>query len=250
MRACAGWTLQRPGLLEDEVQRVLAAFPTLIAAVGRPLDDERCWVEAAEPVLCPTCAELVVFDRGTRCAACETPREAPRDALVGFVGRVPALIEDRPLLAGLRQRLEALRARGDPRAEHWERALLRVEGRAYLAPRYAMWLSRSWPHADPPVMVWPEYFEMLDIPADHVYYAGEYYRLCLYATWRERPAVEVLQGRVVPRLLIDLMVADLQARGRLDQALERLQVSLYELYNMVGRAEQTAALQQIYAELM
>ena len=100
-----------------------------------------------------------------------------------------------------------------------------------------------------PVMVWPEYFPMLDIPPDHVYHADQYYRLCLYAAWREQPCVRVLQNRVVPRLLIDLMVADLQALEQLDAALDRLDVTLYELYNMVGREEQTERFRAVYRDL-
>ena len=130
-------------------------------------------------------------------------------------------------------------------------SLLEIGDRRYLAPRLGVWFSQTWPHADPPAMVWPEYFQILDIPPDHVYYADQYYRLCLFATWREQPAVQVLQNRVVPRLLIDLMVADLQALGRLDEALDSLDMSLYELYNVVGRPEQAEPLAlEVYERLV
>jgi hypothetical protein len=99
-------------------------------------------------------------------------------------------------------------------------------------------------------MVWPEYFEVLDIPPDHVYMTPPYYRLCLYASWLEQPACAVIQNRVVPRLLIDLMMADLAALGRLDEALDRLDASLYEVYNMVGRSEEGEELKRVYDELM
>jgi len=45
-------------------------------------------------------------------------------------------------------------------------------------------------------------------------------------------------------------VADLQAIGRLEEALDRLESSLYELYNRVGRPQQVAVFQQIYAEIL
>jgi hypothetical protein len=222
----------------------------MLAAVGVPLSEERCWVDAAEPLLCRQCNELVVFDRGIRCVECDQSVDAPEDALVGFIGRIPALIAGRPYLTSLQRRLELLEEADAAQAAVWRESLLLVEGREYLAPRYGLWFSASWPHSDPPVMVWPEYFDVLDIPPDHVYYADQYFRLCLYANWRERPACEVLQNRVVPRLLIDLMVADLEALGKMDQALDRLDVSLYELYNMVGRPEQTTAFQRLYEELV
>jgi hypothetical protein len=55
---------------------------------------------------------------------------------------------------------------------------------------------------------------------------------------------------VAPRLLIDLMVADLKAAGKLDLALERLDASLYEVYNMVGDREEGAPLKRVYDELV
>jgi hypothetical protein len=251
MAAAAAWSRRAPGLLDAELQQLCAAFPTLVACAGLRLPEQRCWVEAGEPLLCPRCDELVVFDRGTRCACCEQPVPVPaQDSMVGMVGRIPALISGRPFARSLEARIARLRAAGDPRAEVFASSVLEVAGRRYLAPRYGLWFSRSWPHADPPVMVWPEYFEVLGIPPDHIYHADQYFRLCLYATWREQPAVQVLQNRVVPRLLIDLMVADLVAVDRLDDALAALDMTLYEMYNLVGKPDQAAPLQRIYERLV
>lgn len=250
MARCAPWAERRPDLLQEEMEELHLAFPTLVAAVGVPLPQQRCYVEAAEPLLCPECSELVVFDRGTRCARCEAPIKTPPSTAVGLVGRIPALITGRPFARALQRRLARMRETGDPRTAVFAGALLEVGERQYLAPRFGLWFAQSWPHSDPPVMVWPEYFEVLDIPPDHIYYAPPYYRLCLYASWREQPAAQVLQHRVVPRLLIDLMVADLQAVGRLDQALEELDMSLYEMYNVVGRPERSEPLRQVYERLV
>lgn len=251
MSAAAPWSRRAPELLREEVSRLLDAFPTLTACAGVRLSDDRCWVEAAEPLLCPTCGELVIFDRGTRCARCDHPAAPPAEgSMVGVVGRIPALISGRPFARALEARTARLRAEGDPRAELFASSVIEVAGRRYLAPRYGLWFSRSWPRTDPPVMVWPEYFDVLGIPPDHVYHADQYFRLCLYATWREQPAVQVLQNRVAPRLLIDLMVADLVAVDRLDDALNALDMSLYEMYNLVGKPEQAAPLQRIYERLV
>jgi hypothetical protein len=249
MKRCARWARGQAALLENEVSKVLAAFPTFIAALGAPLGQERCWVEAHEPVLCPDCRELVVFDRGTRCASCERVVDAPSSSTVGFVGRIPALISKRPFERALDRRIEALRREGSKDLNLFLASVIAVGEKRYLTPRFGMWLSKSHPHADPPVMVWPEYFKILDIPPDHVYYAGIYYRLCLYATWHEQPAVEVLRNRVAPRLLIDLMVADLKALGKLDAALEKVDCSLYELYNVVGRPAAVQPFQEVYEEM-
>jgi len=250
MAAAARWSRRQPGLLQAEVEQLQPSFPTLVAALGSPLSEDEGWIEAAEPMLCPSCRdELVVFDRGTRCAACSRQIEPPQRSVVGFVGRIPALISGRPFLDQLDRRLARMGSR-DPRIEIFKRSLLQVGGKTYLAPRFGIWFSRSWPHADPPVMVWPEYFDLLDLPPDHVYMAPPYYRLCLYARWLEQPLCSVLQNRVVPRLLIDLMMADLKAMGKLDLALARLDASLYEVYNMVGHPEQGDELRQVYEDLL
>jgi len=249
MASSARWAAQDSDLLQREMEQIQSAFPTMVAALGIPLPEGQCWVEAAEPLLCETCHELIVFDRGARCARCGVPATAPV-TLIGVVGRIPALISGRPFAQSLDARLARMRQAGDPRAALFASSLLDVGGRRYLAPRIALWIAHSWPHADPPVMVWSEYFPLLDIPPDHVYTAGDYYRLCLFASWREQPAVQVLQNRVVPRLLIDLMVADLQCQGLLHQALEELHLSLYEMYNVVGRPQQSEALQRVYERLI
>lgn len=250
MAKAAAWSRANPALLRQEMADLAQAFPTLIAAVGVPLGEPRCWVEAAEPF--PTADnELVVFDRGVRHVISGTPVALPSDGTVnGLIVRIPSPISGRPFCQSLDRRLAQLARTQPRRAALWQQALISVGNTRYLAPRFAMWFSRSWPHSDPPVMVWAEYFEMLDIPADHVYFADQYYRLCLYASWREQPAVHVLQNRVVPRLLIDLMVADLQALGHLDTALERLDMTLYEMYNLVGRPDQVGPLHRIYRDLV
>lgn len=250
MASCASWSREAPELLADEMRELATAFPTLIATVGRPLGDKRCWVEAAEPLLAAD-GELHVFERGIRHVVSGAELEAlPPDAANGFILRVPTPIDGRPFLAPLQRRLAALEERDAEAAAPWRQSLLEVKGRHYLAPRFGVWFSEVWPHSDPPVMVYSEYFEMLDIPADHVYFADQYYRLCLFANWREQSVAEVLKNRVVPRLLIDLLVADLQALGKLEEALRRLDATLYELYNVVGRPGRVEPLQAVYRDLV
>lgn len=252
MERHASWCQRNPGLLTEELEQLHQAFPTFIAALGRPLGDDRCWVEAHEPLTCRGCGELLVFDRGVRCAVCQRPPQLPDNTAtsVGLVGRIPALISGRPFCDALDRRMARMARAGHADLPLFQRSIIEANGRRYLAPRYGMWFANSWPHADPPVMVWPEYFTVLDIPPDHVYNADGYYRLCLFAAWREQLACTVLQNRVVPRLLIDLLVADLVAVGQLDTALARLNCSLYEMYNVVGRTEQSDQLARVYEELV
>jgi hypothetical protein len=46
------------------------------------------------------------------------------------------------------------------------------------------------------------------------------------------------------------MVADLQAAQRLELALERLDLTLYQLYNTLGRPREAEAFQRVYQELL
>jgi len=253
MSSCAAWAMVEPELLAREVAAILEAFPTFIAVLGQRLPEDQAWVEAGVPTLCPACGDFTIFDRGVRCVACDGEVAQPPGSMVGLVGRIPGLISGRPFDRALEGRMVRMERPDHP--HHGLRdlagaSLLDVNGRRYLAPRFGLWFSAHWPHSDPPVMVWPEYFPLLGIPPDHVYQAGSYHRLCLYANWREQPAVNVLQNRVAPRLIIDLMVADLACLELLDTCLERLDCTLYELYNMVGRAAKAAPLRQIYRELV
>ena len=254
MARCAPWAADQPEVLGREVAAILEAFPTFIAVLGQRLPEHEAWVEAGVPTLCPACDDFVIFrDGAARCVACDEPVTPDPAAMVGLVGRIPGLISGRPLDGALAGRLARMEAPDHP-LHGWRSlaraGLLEVGGRRYLAPRFGLWFSAHWPHSDPPVMVWPEYFPLLGIPPDHVYQAGPYFRLCLFASWREQPAVKVLQNRVAPRLIIDLMVADLVCLGLLRTCLERLECTLYELYNLVGRPPKAEPLRRIYHELV
>ena len=65
----------------------------------------------------------------------------------------------------------------------------------------------------------------------------------------------VIVQRIVPRLLIDLMMADLKAVGKLDETLRRihpgnfsLRGQMYALYNDIGRNRRSQEFQDIYDE--
>lgn len=233
----------------EEIQALAKAFPTLIACAAEAIDlKESYGIEAYRPFLDQN--ELVVFDRGYRNAKTADEVKLPKDEhYAGFILRIPSPISGRPFHHNLLKRLEELEKIRPKRATLWKQAIIEVNGTTYLAPRFGFYFSAAHPHSDPPVMVWPEYFEMLNIMADHVYFAGAFYRLCLYANWREQPLLNVLQQRVIPRLLIDLLVADLQAENKLEQALELLDFSLYELYNAVGHKTHTSRIIDIYNQL-
>jgi hypothetical protein len=187
----------------------------------------------------------LVFHQGLACADCGRPADTIQRPLLGLAGRIPALLEGRPFHAVAKERLAALRRTNPTLAGNFANYFLKTDGRSFFAPPVYTFFPPNWRKSDPFVMVRPDYFETLGIPPDHVY-PGTTYRLCNYATWREVSARTVLQQRIVPRVYIDLMIADLSALGRLDEALDACGLSLHSLYNVIGKPQESARFSEIY----
>jgi len=173
-------------------------------------------------------------------------RAAEGAPLLAFVGRIPAVVDDRPMLAKSRAHLAALRRAGlADRAALHRSYFLKAEGRTFFAPPVFAFFPSGWPRTDPLVMVEPDYFAVLDIPPSHVY-PGTSYRLCNYAQWRDVTLRTVLQQRIVPRVLIDVMLSDLKAMGCLEDALDEAGVDLHSVYNVIGRPAQSGSFADVY----
>jgi len=192
---------------------------------------------------------MFVPDQGLLCVGCRRPFDGEQ-ALVGFAGRLPALATRRPALASLSERAGRERGRGEQaRAARWEAYILSVGQQRYFAPPVWVFCPSSFPRAEPFVMVRPEYFDVLGIPPDHIY-PGPRWRLCNYAQWHDVSVRTVLQQRIVPRVYLDLMVADLVALDALSGVLRTLDMSLHGLYNAAGHGEASERLADLYAEAL
>ncbi len=243
LASVAPWVAEAPERLDAELAELEQHFPTWLVTVGK-LSRDAGWPYAWD-VPCAQCGELLVPDQGIRCCACRRP-EPRDDLLVGFAGRLPTLATGRPVLRRVRERAEELRSQGQgAKADALGAYFLEVGGQSYFAPPVWVFCPSSFPHGEPFVMVRPQYFRTLGIPADHVYPSTRW-RLCNYAHWHEVSVRTVLQQRVVPRIYLDLMVADLQALGRLQGVLDALDLSLHALYNAAGRGSHSARFGDLY----
>jgi len=266
IRARIGWAAGTGAArLEAEAREMAEHFPTWTAALGRPGPGD--YWETGELVAHEPCGAPWVFDDGVRCGDCATEagpdagagiatrplaadeshrHDDPVTPLVAYVGRIPAVVDERPLLPKVRNHLAALRRAGlVERAAVHRSYFVKADGRTLFAPPVYAFFPSGWPRTDPLVMVQPDYFAVLDIPPSHVY-PGTAYRLCNYAQWRDVTLRTVLQQRIVPRVLIDVMLADLKAMGCLEEALEEAGVDLHSVYNVVGRPAQSGSFADVY----
>jgi len=238
------WARSNPQHLAREIAEITATFPTFLVSVGTSSG----WGMGAKLLPCPKCQEMLVFWNGLRCVRCEGEYKPDKHILLALVGRIPCLlgkvitvgvkkeIQGRPYLGQVMRRIGSLK--GANKKRRFQNYLIATDdGTVYFAPPLYSFYSRNWPHSEPFIMVEPDYFNILGIEPAHVWIGAPRYRLCIYANWREVPMKTVLLQRIQPRILIDLMVADLVVTGKLKQALSEAQTSLYNLYNRIGKPE-------------
>lgn len=243
------WAARDPELLEEELRELALHFPTFLVTVGDWRREGEAWGGSGRLRSCAACQGLLVFDRGLVCADCGASAEDVTRPLLGIVGRIPALLEGRPFHRAAKERLLLLRNEDRAQARAFSDYFMKVEGRAFFAPPIYVYFPPNWRKNDPFVMVRPDYFDVLAIPPDHIY-PGTTFRLCNYATWREVSLRTVLQQRIVPRIYIDLMVADLCALRRLDEALDECGLSLHSLYNVIGKPEESSRFSEVYEQII
>lgn len=245
LQRCAPWAAEQPARLERELAELSEHFPTWLVTFGQ-LHEHAGWPWASL-LACRRCGDLLVPDRGVRCVACGEAAD-PGQRLIGFAGRLPALATGRGFHAAALRRAAAWRAAGEAAAAAAaEGCFLQVQESTFFAPPVWVFCPASFPHGEPMVMVRADYFDVLGIPADHVY-PGTRWRLCNYASWPGVTVRTVLQQRIVPRIYLDMMVADLAAAGTLDEVLGDLGLSLHALYNVAGRSGSLERFERLYRE--
>jgi len=244
------WVSGHPERFERESREMAEHFPTWVLALGR-VGASDYW-DTGALIHHRQCGAPWVFDVGVRCADCRTPippeQEPPEgERLIAFAGRVPAAIAGRPWLDKVRLRLAALKEAGDDAGHRRLRAwFIKAEGNPFFAPPIFAFFPYNWAQTDPLTMVEPDYFDVLGLPPAHTY-PGTHHRLCNYAHWRDVTLRTVLQQRIVPRVLIDVMLADLAALGHLESALEEAHQDMHSIYNVIGKAEPARVFSEVYA---
>lgn len=248
------WTARRSSLLEQELTEMDEHFPYFFLTLA---SRERL---VSGRVFCPQCGDLITFEEGIRCVACNTTFTPYRDSILGFVGQIPSYIglmrggdlgergtsvRGRPFLQKIHQRLQGMQP-GRER-EKLRQYFLAVDGdneaKIYFSPRIYAFYPSNWPRKSPEIMVSREYFDKVLFVGSgrgctdfHAYSnSGNLLRLCNYSSWHSVTMRVALQQRIVPKIIIDLMIADLLAVQRLDTVTSRLGTSVHNLYNWIGK---------------
>lgn len=237
------WAKKKPELLEKELEDMQKPiFNLFILTISNE--------NGNDVALCPNCNDLAVFwDRAVRCVNCESELVFRSNKYLGYFGIMPSPIgtmegeqlKGRPFLKKIFTRIEDI---SDYRKkEIYQSYFFTLESennsgakKLYFAPPVLAFYPDGWNRDFPNIYLRPEYFKILDIPPDHIYpFSGPNYRLCIYASWHKVTMAITLQQRILPRIIIDLMLADLKAVGKLNDALDNLSTSMHGVYNFIGR---------------
>ncbi len=249
IRYAVSWANANPFLLEQEVREMEKHFPFFIATVAK----------GRSIIYCSGCGELLVWQNSITCINCEKYfRVSARSAQLAYIGQIPSVIGEvdekgdfeegkcRPFFRKIFLRLTSL-------PENLQRYISETEngqgGKKYFfTPPIKAVFSEGWPRGAPDVVLESEYFQLLGIPLAHAFPEGSYRgnRLCLYSSWPKVTLRVVLQQRIVPRIIIDLMLADLQALGKLDIVLDRLSATMEGIYNIIGRGRESRRFEEEY----
>lgn len=247
IRSLIEWARENPDRLQKEVDEMASeqlGFPEFITTIGKLRS--LVFGGYGVPITCEKCDNLLIFQNNLRCISCNTEYNLKDSAvLLAYAGKIPCKIgvlntekvqiEGGPFLSSVMERMSRMREKEKVLFQNYFFTM--DNGTAYFSPPIYAYFPRNWPRSEPYVIVYKTYFDVLGIPVQHVYNLMDvWYRLCLYATWRENITIkEVLKNRVVPRIYIDLMIADLVAVRKLDDFIRALGMSLHEAYNLVGR---------------
>jgi len=232
------WTRRGGKLLQeieylDQYPERFGTFVFTMAAHDSVLQDIRC----------PQCGEIIGFkDNHFRCVVCDTvinPRHDARLRLV-LTGRLRNLVgkvvgrefRGRPSIKKIIQKHKTLPSK-------W---FVIVKNQVYFAPRIYALYSQNWNSSQPSILIEKSYFKEIglsswntsDYHAYHQDYGGLLW-LCIYQNWHPSLMGEVIHQRIVPKIIIDLMVSDLVAVGKLNKVLNELGETTHTIYNVIGR---------------
>lgn len=222
-------------LLEDEIRNMSERFPFFIATVASDNKIIKCKR--------PGCGGMIAWVDGLKCLSCDQLYNPPKKAQLAFVGTVRSIVGKvdpngrfvneycRPVFKDVFPKISL-------REDLYLRYFVRDENKDYFfQPLIKIILPTNWSRQEPLVMFHTDYFKALNIPREHVYFEryNGWHKLCLFSNWRRYMLFDVLEQRVVPRIISDLMFADLVSLGKLREVLDNLGASLSSVYNWVGK---------------
>lgn len=217
-------------------------------------------------LLCPNCQNIIVFARDLICINCQTLFNPFRNPKLAFIGQLPSLlgiakngnlgekkaqISGRPFLKRIHQRI----LKGEFNLRKYFSSKKNRQGNfdIYFCPVIFCFYPNNWPKSEPIICMERNYFSLLfnkinyNLNDFHAYsYHEEFLKLCNYRTWRTVSLASVLQQRIVPKIIIDLMIADLIEVGKLNTVINRLGTCLHNLYNHIGKGNNRQLFKELY----
>ena len=216
--------------------------------------------QSNDVMICPECKDIFVFwDNDIRCVNCERGLDLPRGLrprltflgqLANPIGRLEdGNIRGRPFLKDVFRRVSQI-SDTDPKKHLYQSYFFTLVNEAgvdhiWFSPAVIAIFPENWPRSAPDILFRDEYFKILNIPATHTYgRSGNNHKLCNFSSWHRSTMARVLQQRIVPRVLIDIMFSDLKSVGKMEEVLRRIvrggnlfgvEGAMYRAYNMIGR---------------
>lgn len=260
------WAGKNPNLLARELQEMQQGFPYFYLTTS----------DAANLVqgrfFCRQCGDLIsCFEGGFKCVACDTEQRPESDPLLGYVGQLPSLIgsiangnlgeqgtvaHGRPYLKRIHEQLTQM-------SEEKKTKLIGKfflaghQGQVYFSPPVFAFFSESWPRERPHILVNREYFQVLyghsrySYSDFHAYGSGaNLLELCNYSSWHTVSLRTVLIQRMVPKVIIDLMIADLLAVGKLEKVVNNLGTDVHGVYNWIGKPGRSERFKREYKKFV
>lgn len=182
------WLTRFPQLLEQDLREMGSMFPHWILVGGNSQD----------AVSCPDDREYIVPKEGKmRCLKCDRSYEQTLSSLI-WTGMLPVRVERAGRVERNIKRLEKGR----------ELRLPFVKG--FLLVPIKIVYPQNWPHGDPGSYYTPEFFQALgvDTPGiSHHHHMNGGLRMCLFSNWHQMSIMEVIQNRIGPHALAQVMLA-------------------------------------------
>ena len=256
IQSTISWAGEKPSLLDEELDDMYRSFKHFYAVLVT-----RDQISRGDN-FCPRCKDIITFDRGIRCVSCGTIFKTPANPKLGFIGRIPNWIGVIDTNGRLGQR--GVDAHGHPFLKFMHKKLIPMPDaekqnilRYFLAlpeenrtkvffapPIYAIYPD-NWPRNKPDIYVEREYFDKILFKGTryshssfHAYSEGgnRLLRLCNYVNWHRITMRVAIEQRIVPKIMMDVMIADLASIGKLEKVVRSLGTDVHSLYNWIGRS--------------
>lgn len=256
IRKVIPWAKRNPSLLDEELDEMSKTFQHFYVVLTTKDQISR------GDIFCPRCKDIIIFDRGIRCVSCGTTFKTPSSPQLGFVGQIPHWLGVIDAGGSLGQR--GVGVHGHPFLKHVHGKLrsmsnaekqnisryfltLPEEGRVkvfFAPPIYAVYPD-NWPKSRPNIYVERTYFDEVLFKGTryshssfHAYSEGsnKLLRLCNYVNWHRVTMRIAMEQRIVPKIMMDVMIADLVVKGKLEKVVSSLGTNVHSVYNWIGKS--------------